>query len=261
MSVRSAPSLNDIGSLAAEARAPIERSLERGEPIRVVVAGTFGSALVATDRRVLIWKRHRLSAYPLENLTEIAFGGGALVKWIQVRGLSVGLVAPSLLNIGELSDTVQIGPGLDDRIRPVLEMLVARRGGPSPRDAVDTVAGNSAEPRMEASGAGGRLLLFRDCVRIEHRGFRGLFRQALPAVKDIPLDEIASVEWRDPGALHLGHIGLRTAAGSAEESRPTEPENTVMFYIHQQVAFQKIRAAIRHRLAELRRQADGGATA
>jgi hypothetical protein len=257
MSVRSAPSLNDTGRLTQEARVAVEQSLEGGEPVRVVVAGTFGSSLVATDRRVLIWKKQRLNVFPLESLAEITFGGGPLVRWIQVRGPSVGLVAPSLLNIGELLDTIQIGPGLDDRIRPVLEMLATRRGGPLPRDATESREGNSVEPLMEASGAGGRLLLLSDRVRIEHRGYRGFFRKALPAVKDIALDEIASVEWRDPGVLHLGHIGLRTSAGSSAESRPAEPENEVMFYLHQQVAFRAIRAAIRRRLGELRRKSNG----
>jgi hypothetical protein len=257
MSVRSDASINDTGKLAPDARADLEQSLERGEPVRVVVVGTLGSALVATDRRVLIRKKHRLSVYPLGDLTEIVFGGGPLVRWIQVRGPRVGLVAPSLLNIGELPDTIQIGPGLDDRIRPVLEMLVMRRGGPLPRDAAESHEGNSVEPLMEARGAGGRLLLLSDRVRIEHRGYRGFFRQALPAVKDIALDEIASVEWRDPGVLHLGHIGLRTSAGSSAESKPAEPENEVMFYLHQQVAFRAIRAAIRRRLGELRRKSNG----
>jgi hypothetical protein len=208
---------------------------------------------------VLIWKKHRLNEFGLESLTEVVFGRGPVVRWIQVRGPSVGLAVPSLLNVGELPDTIQIGPAVDDRIQPVLEMLVARRGGLRPRVAATApvptgaVAGppetGADEPPMEAIGAGARLLLFRDRVRIEHRGFRGFLRHALPAAKEIPLEAITTVAWRDPGALRLGRIGLCTGAGPSTESRGAEPENTVMFYLHQQVSFREIRAAIARRLA------------
>jgi hypothetical protein len=257
MTSRSAASMNDTTKLGKDARAALERSLGEGEPVRVVVAGTFGSALIATDRRVLIWKKHRLNEFRLESLAEIVFGRGPVVRWIQVRGPSVGLAVPSLLNVGELPDTIQIGPVVDDRIQPVLEMLVAGRGGLRPREAatapVPTGAvagqpdGSADEPPMEAIGAGGRLLLFRDRVRIEHRGFRGFLRHALPAAKEVRLDAITTVAWRDPGNLRLGRIGLCTRAGPSKESRGAEPENTVMFYLHQQVSFREIRAAIERR--------------
>lgn len=257
MSRRPADSITDMEKLAPEARAAIGQALEWGEPVRVVVPGTFSSALVATDRRMLIWKKRRLTAFPLDRLDAIAFGGGPFVRWVQVRGPESGLVRPGLLNIGELPDAVQVGPEVDVRARRLLEMLIRRRGDLRSPDrahqdgALDVADGEPDDHPLlplEANGAGGRLVVYSDRVRIEHRGFRGFLRQALPSVAEIRLDDIAAIEWRDPGPLRLGRFGLHMQGRRAGQPHQAEPEHEVLFYLHQQLAFRQARAAIERRL-------------
>jgi hypothetical protein len=251
--------LNDRGKLSPAANAALEAALAPAEAVRIVVRGAFGSAFVATDRRVLIWKKGRLNDFNWENLSEIAFGGRLLIRWLQVRGPDIGLVRPGLLNVGELADTIQLGELVIEPARAALAMLVRHRAAGRPRD-VGTVAGGKArrsgastadEVILDAVGAGGRLLLLADRVRIRHTGFRGLGPESLPAEVELPLEGIASIEWRSPGPLRVGHIGFRMQSTDAGGPGVAGPEREVMFYLHQEPAFREIKAAVERRLASL----------
>ena len=252
--------MNDRGKLSRKAGAALDAALAADEAVRVVVRGTFGTAFVATDRRVLIWKKRRLNTFSWENLSAVAFGGGPLVRWVQVRGPSVGLVAPSLLNVGELADTIQLGELVDETARAALEMLVRHRGKGQPREVGSSqLTGRSAHTSastgaddilMEAAGAGGRLLLLPDRIRIRHTGFRGGPLKSLPAERELPLERIGKIDWRTPGPLRLGRIQFRTR--SAEGIDVAGSETEVMFYLHQEPAFREIKAAIDGRVADMR---------
>lgn len=253
-------SVSDGGKLSPEAEAAFTDALAPGEAVRVAVRGTFGSALVATDRRVLIWKKRRLTEFRWENVADVAFGGGAVIRWVHVRGPSVGLVRPSLLNVGELADTIQLGEIVTDEARAVLAVLVGQQARGEPRDIEmgpagapgvrGAAPGDADDVLMEAAGTGGRLLLLRDRVRIRHTGFRGLFRKSLPAERELPFELIARVEWRSPGPLRIGRIGFRTFSGG--KASVTDPEDTVMFYLHQEPAFREMKGVIERRLARRR---------
>jgi hypothetical protein len=235
-------SLNDRRRLSKEADRAIAGGLGRGETLRIVVRGAFKTYLVATDRGILIWKKRRLTRYPWENLAEVAFGGGPLVNWLQVRGPGVGLVAPTLLNIGELPDAIQVAEVGDDRWKAALSLLVSQRAGGTPPDI------RSESAHREASGAGGQLILGRDAVVIRHTGFRGFFRKALPDSTEIPLASIAAVDWREPGRFRLGRIGFRLH-GEGEPRDAVNPENEVMFYLHQERPFREILFEVQRRLS------------
>jgi hypothetical protein len=252
--------MNDRGRLSRTADTALETALPADEAVRVVVRGTFGTAFVATDRRVLIWKKGRLNTFHWENLSAVVFGGGPLVRWVQVRGPSVGLVAPSLLNVGELVDTMQLGEMVDETARAALEMLVRHRAKGQPRElGRSSFAGRFAQRiasagantvLMEAAGAGGRLLLLQDRIRILHTGFRGLLRKSLPDEQDLPLERLASIDWRAPGPLRLGRIRFQTASAGGIDA--AGPENEVMFYLHQEARFREIKAAIEDRVGDMR---------
>jgi hypothetical protein len=247
-------SINDRVKLSNEAREAIEAVLEAGEGVRVVIRSTFGSGLVATDRRMLIWKKGRLVEFAWTNVSDVVIGGGALVRWIQVRGPSIGLVQPTLLNIGDLVDTVQLTEPLDEGNRGQIEMLVSRHAQGQPLEhETRTTTGPTL---MEAAGAGGRLELMADRIRIHHLGFRGFFRKALPAQKEIPFEEIVSVEWRPPGAFRLGRMGFRLKTPAGDASNTVAPEDEVMFYLYQEVTFRELRADLERRLGPLRRGAE-----
>jgi hypothetical protein len=253
--------MNDRTKLPASASTAMAEVLGPTETVRVVIRGAFDSGLAATDRRILLWKKRRLVEFAWENVADIVFGGGLVVRWVQVRGPRFGLVEPSLLNIGELPDTLQLGELVDDRTQAVLKLLARQRGKGRPKDVTGVEGGtggrrsNVETPSMEAGGAGGRLLLQADRVLIRHTGFRGLFRKALPESTEIPLASIAAVEWREPGRFQLGRIGFRLHGEGRARKDAVHPENEVMFYLHQERPFREIlfevqrrrRRACRHR--------------
>jgi hypothetical protein len=247
--------MNDRTKLPRSAATAMAEVLGPTETVRVVIRGAFDSGLAATDRRILLWKKRRLVEFAWENVADIVFGGGLLVRWVQVRGPSFGLVEPSLLNIGELPDTLQFGELVDDRVQAALKLLARQRGRSRPIDVPHVEASSTARtasgadtPIMEAGGAGGRLHLYHDRVVISHTGFRGLLRAKLPETREILLGSIAEIYWRDPGPFRLGRIGFREEATPPDPSASqTEPENEVMFYLHQERAFREIRAEIERR--------------
>jgi hypothetical protein len=251
--------MNDRRKVSRTAGAAIDTALLPDEAVWVVVRGTFGTAFVATDRRVLIWKKGRLNAFSWENLSAVVFGGGLLVRWVQVRGPSVGLVAPSLLNVGELVDTIQLGELVDETARAVLDMLVRHRAEGQTREvgsarltgrsAASSTSTGADEILMEAAGAGGQLFLLPDRIRIHHTGFRGGLLESLPAERELPLETIGKIDWRTPRPLRLGRIHFRTR--SAEGIGIAGAENEVMFYLHQEPGFREIKAAIEGRVAEM----------
>lgn len=255
--MRANRSIKDQRELPEAAGAAVHAALEPGESIQLVVQGTFGSALVATDQRILIWKKERLTSFPWLNVAAVVFGGGPLVRWVQARGPSIGLVAPSLLNIGELRDTIQVGPAVDDNLRATMARLVARRAQGLPVEpgamaslADPPAARSSTEHRdkvlMEAKGAGGDLVLFSDRVLIRHSGFRGFPRNSLPAEREIALARIETVDWRAPGPLRLGLIRFRVLPGPVGVAKEDEPANEMLFYLHQEGAVRALKTAIEH---------------
>jgi hypothetical protein len=251
--------LGDPERLPAGARSPVERLLAPDEPIRVVLRGTFASALVATDRRVLIWKAGRLTEFDWANLSEVACGGRGPVRWIQVRGPSIGLAAPGLLNLGVLPDAIQLAEMDDRRARAALEVLARAYAKRRPLPQFDApITGrakeaNASAPRalLEASGAGARLELLADRVRIHHAGFRGFLRKALPDVEEIALADVAEIEWQPAGPLRLGRIGLRTLGAGND---PVPPEREARGYLHQEGAFLELRAAANRLLSRRRKR-------
>jgi hypothetical protein len=156
---------------------------------------------------------------------------------------------------------MQLGEIVDETARAALEMLVRHRGKGQPRK-LDTppFAGSIAQRvtsagadavLMEAAGAGGRLLLLPDRIRILHTGFRGLLGKSLPDEQELPLERVANIDWRTPRPLRLGRIRFQTAS-SADGIDAAGPENEVMFYLHQEARFREIKAAIEDRVGGMR---------
>lgn len=92
MTPRAQIDLGDLGVLAAPLRAEVEACLEPGERVRVVVPGVEGSALVVTDRKILVSRdgvlvrepgHGRVATWPLEWVERLqlttATASGALV--------------------------------------------------------------------------------------------------------------------------------------------------------------------------------------
>jgi hypothetical protein len=112
------------------------------------------------------------------------------------------------------------------------------------------LAQSGEQPILEAEGNGGHLWLFEGKVRIRHFGARGLLTKGfLKGDKEIRLDQISAVQWREPGAMWLGHIQFSFLGGSTDSKPAGQDENAVMFDRGKEFAFRKIKEEIDRRLA------------
>ncbi len=254
------PPYNDRSRLSKEANQALDAMLGPQEDVRVIIPGQRGSALVGTDSRGFIWKKSRLSVYPYENLSTMAFGDGHLLEWAQFRGPSIGRTEPTATNVADLLDAVRVDGQIDPAARGELEWLVSAGAKSIPGFAPGTVVPGSgmmrdsnmpggAPPLMEAEGAGGHLWLFEHQIRIKHHGMRGaLSTGILKGDKEIALDQITAVQWRDPGAMWLGHIQFSFMGGSSDARIASKDENAVMFKKGQEPAFRAIKEELDRRI-------------
>jgi hypothetical protein len=104
--------LDDLATLPPELRAEVEKCLDAGEVVRVVVLGIEGSALVLTDRKVLVArdgvlvtepKRGRVAVWPLGRIRRVQLDAGASAGALVLtpqdpddRALTVVLARPHL---------------------------------------------------------------------------------------------------------------------------------------------------------------------
>jgi Short C-terminal domain len=251
---------DDRSRLSRDANKALDEVLEADEHVRVIVPGTYGSALIASDTRGFVWKRNHLSVYPFENLTTVAFGAGLVLKWAQFRGPSIGTAGPSVANVTNLLDTVQIDGRIDKKALTELERLVEAGARSIPGFAPGTVlAGSHLQresnmpggelPLMEAEGSGGHLWLFEDRIRINHHGFRGaLSAGVLKGDKEIGLAQVAAVQWRNAGPMFLGHIQFSFMGGSSDARIASRDENAVQFSKGQEPPFRAIKEEIDRRI-------------
>jgi helix-turn-helix protein len=78
--------LDDLATLPASLRGEVEGCLEKGETVRVVVLGIEGSAIIVTDRKVLVARdgvlvtepeRGRVAVWPLNRIRRVQLDAGA----------------------------------------------------------------------------------------------------------------------------------------------------------------------------------------
>ena len=258
------PALAYRGRLSPKANAAMDAALFPGEEIELIIPGVSDSALIATCGRGFIWKRGRLSVYPFENLSTVAFGEG-FTKWVQFRGPVIGRSEPTIGNVDAMLDAIRVRGHVDSAARAELERLVANGARSISGFAPGTVTPGIAMtrdsnmpggevPLMEAEGRGGHLWLFADRVRIKHHGVRGaLTTGVLKGDKEIRLDQITAVQWRDPGSMWLGHIQFSFMGGSSDARIASRDENAILFSKGQEPAFRAIKEEI-DRLTRARQQ-------
>jgi hypothetical protein len=109
----------------------------------------------------------------------------------------------------------------------------------------------SEKPIMTAQGSsGGRLLLFKDKIRIERKGFDAFILQGFKGDKDIQISTISAIQFKNC-SFTAGYIQFSFFGGQETKRgilNATRDENTVMFTKEQQPAFEAIKAAIETRM-------------
>src|SRR4030042_2002636 len=107
---------------------------------------------------------------------------------------------------------------------------------------------------MSAKGITGQLDLLEDRVRIKRRtGVYAIITQGFRADKNIPINEISSVRFKNAGTLN-GYIeivieGREPKQGLLEAS--LDPY-TITFKVRHQAAFEKIKVAIEEKIAAIK---------
>ena len=82
------------------------------------------------------------------------------------------------------------------------------------------------QPLAEAEGNGGYIWVFLHKVRIKRSGLRGAFTVGvLKGDKELQIDQISGMQWRDAGQMWLGHIQFTLIGGSTDSRLATKDEN------------------------------------
>ncbi len=104
---------------------------------------------------------------------------------------------------------------------------------------------------QEARGLHGQLELSRDKVRIQRKG---LLAQAKGRDKEVPITEIASLQFREAGFVTHGLIRfvLRGKEARKGRFRASDDEDTVQFHLWERRQFEAMKRAIQQRIEKIR---------
>lgn len=97
--------------------------------------------------------------------------------------------------------------------------------------------------------------MFSDKVRLKHHGLRGLVSKGyLKGDKEIWIDQIAGMQWREPGNLWLGHLQFEVVGGVSSTKIASQDENAVMFDITRRAAFEQVKLTVERLMRDQRQQ-------
>ena len=110
---------------------------------------------------------------------------------------------------------------------------------------------NQSHALKEARGLHGQLELWRDKVRIQRQG---LLAQAKGRDKEVPITEIASLQFREAGLVTHGLIRFVLRGREAKQGRfrASDDEDTVQFHYWERRGFEAMKRAIQQRIEESR---------
>lgn len=102
---------------------------------------------------------------------------------------------------------------------------------------------------MEAKGLHGQIELSGDRVRIGHKG---LLDRPKGRDKEMPIEQISSVQLKDAGWLTHGHVRFVVEERGVEEGclRAFDDEDTVLFHLWERKSFGAIKREIERRIEE-----------
>jgi Short C-terminal domain/Domain of unknown function (DUF4429) len=113
---------------------------------------------------------------------------------------------------------------------------------------------NENQVLLEARGRNGQLQLFPNKVRIIRKGAWALALQGVKGDKDIYIDQISSIQFKNPGVT-VGYIQFSFLGGQETKSGirdAMKDENTVAFLPKQRPAFEAIKQAVEQKMREIR---------
>ena len=107
---------------------------------------------------------------------------------------------------------------------------------------------------MEAHGLNGQLEFTDSVVRIKRKGAWAFVTQGLKGDKEILISQISSIQFKKASALVNGYIQFAFVGGHEAKGgllQGTSDENTVLFRVSRQPAFEAFRDALQKRMNAL----------
>ena len=108
------------------------------------------------------------------------------------------------------------------------------------------------ETIIEAIGHNGQLELTDSVVRIKRKGALAFLTQGLKGDKEILISQVSSIQFKKANAFVNGYMQLAFVGGQEAKGgilQGTQDENTVMFRVSQQEAFERLRDELQKRIA------------
>lgn len=256
--------LDDPGQVPDDGRAVLLAELEPGETIKATLSGSRHVALVVTDRRVATWKDRALRSWGLAELTGLTLETGLMLNYVGLHGPAIPDKKLGLGDVAAAPHAIQVTD--KDRAKTIVEtanrLIASRSGSLDASRAGGHVAGVGLDGAvMVAKGSGGRITLYEDRIKIKHEGVIGLTKGIYKGDKEIPIDQITAIQWRNPSAFLAGHIQFTIMGGSSDSKAGSTDENSLMFNGPNKPEFERLKIEIEHRMAVYREARLGGPTA
>ena len=105
---------------------------------------------------------------------------------------------------------------------------------------------------IEAIGHNGQLELTDSVVRIKRKGALAFLTQGLKGDKEILISQVSSIQFKKANAFFNGYMQLAFVGGQEAKGgilQGAQDENTVMFRVSQQEAFERLRDELQKRIA------------
>lgn len=247
--------LDDPGQVPKDGLAVLLGELEPGETVKATISGHRGVALIVTDRRVSTWKDRALRSWGMANLTGVALESGLMLTYIALRGSGLPEKKMNTSEVIAAPHAVQVSD--KDRAKSVVEaanrIIASRSASIDASRGGGRVAGQGLDGAvLVAKGAGGRITLYEDRIKIKHEGLVGLTKGLYKGDKEIPIDQITAIQWRNPSAVFAGHIQFTIMGGSSDSKAGSTDENSMMFNGPAVPEFERLKLEVERRMAVYR---------
>jgi len=108
---------------------------------------------------------------------------------------------------------------------------------------------------MEVKGLNGQLEMTESVIRIKRKGAMALLTQGLKGNKEILISQISSIQFKKASSFFRGFIQFAFVGGQEAKGgifQATQDENTVMFRVSQQPAFEAFRDELQKRITGMK---------
>ena len=256
--------LADRSAINAAGVALLAQIVDQDENVVATIAGKSGKGtLIVTDRRVAIHKNDLVRWWAFTELTSLVVQGG-------FTGVHVALVGPTIPDRRIGVTDVHWAPHaleVSDRRRAQLVVdagnaLIAKPPATVGRPSDRRFAGPGLEGAVFVARApGGYVALWDDHLKIKHMGFVGLTKGLYKGDKEIPIDQITAIQWREPSNPLSGHIQFTIMGGSSDSKPGSTDENAMMFEGETRHHFAALKSMVEERMARVRASRYGAPSA